>query len=98
LKCFGINHRGKQVAIKILTDRSLEEGGITTGKKNRQYLQTHHGFPAGFFLTPRNWAVEEAQVEDWLANRPLRAPCNIPAEKRPRGRPRNQASSEHTPI
>ena len=68
----------------------LAERKISSSARQTKYLQEHHGFPLGRMLSPQIRGWTEQEITDWLASRPVKSPCNIPASKRPRGRPREQ--------
>jgi predicted DNA-binding transcriptional regulator AlpA len=72
----------------FVTQADLREKRISSGKAQTDYLIKHHGFPPGRMLSPQIRGWTESEIGDWLATRPLKAHCNIPAEKRGRGRPR----------
>jgi predicted DNA-binding transcriptional regulator AlpA len=73
---------------RFLRQADLTERKISSGGRQTDYLIKHHNFPVGRMLSPliRGWT--EAEVLAWLETRPIRGHCYVPAEKRPRGRPR----------
>ena len=72
----------------FLTQDDLAERKISSSSRQTKYLQEHHGFPLGRMLSPQIRGWTEQEITEWLASRPVKSPCNIPASKRPRGRPR----------
>ena len=73
---------------RFLLQADLRESRISSDSRQTKYLVDNHGFPPGRMLSPyvRGWTEEE--VADWLASRPVKGHCNIPEQRRPRGRPR----------
>lgn len=81
----------------FLTQDDLKEKKISSSSRQTRYLQEHHNFPPGRMLSPQIRGWTEQELATWLASRPVKSHCNIPASKRPRGRPRKQ-SPEYKPA
>ena len=67
--------------------RHLREAGIVGNWQQLGRLIEHYGFPAGVLLSPNVRAWDKAEVERWLANRPVERKVIPPApDRRPPGR------------
>ena len=67
--------------------RHLREAGIVDSWQQLGRLIAEYGFPTGVLLSPNVRAFDKAEVERWLANRPVERK-KIPrlANRRPPGR------------
>jgi hypothetical protein len=80
----------------FITQDDLQQRKISSSAKQTRYLTEKHGFPIGRMISPNIRAWTEQEIADWLKARPTEAHCNIPPEKRPRGRPRKQIQPQST--
>jgi len=69
--------------------RHLREAGIVDSWQQLRRLVAEYGFPTGVLLSPNVRAWDKAEVERWLANRPVqrkeipRSPNRHPPRRRP---------------
>ena len=77
----------------LLQFPDLQERGIARSWAQLKNLQKH-GFPLGRMLSPNTRVWTEAEVDDWLASRPVEGPSPRGAAKSRRGRPRKITAAE----
>ena len=82
---------------KRLRFRDLKERGIVKNRPSLKNLQETRGFPKGKMTGANTRTWTEDEVCEWVEIQPEDPKPAHPA-KRPRGRPRKLAASEHLPT
>jgi predicted DNA-binding transcriptional regulator AlpA len=55
----------------LLRFRDMKERGIVNSWPQLKRLQTEHGFPLGRMLSPNIRAWTLAEIDEWIASRPI---------------------------
>ena len=61
--------------IRLLRFRDLKESGIVASWPQLKRLQEGQGFPPGRMLSPNVRVWSQAEIDAWLASRPIAGPA-----------------------
>ena len=57
--------------VQLLRFKNLQAAGIVRSWPQLRHMQKHYGFPLGILLGPNTRAWDIAEIDKWLANRPI---------------------------
>ena len=76
------------MSLELLRFKDLRRLGVVSSWPQLRYMQENYGFPSGLLLGSNTRAWRVAEVEAWLANRPIEPSTHVMerAEKSMRAR------------